>query len=133
MRLLLDTHILVWLATDRAQINRGERLLLEREDTTLLFSVISIWELRVKWRALDRHGNRKGPLPPERALEFLQRSGLELVPLTGSDCAIQLSPPSTHPDPFDEMLLVHAQRLDAQLLTRDGHLRDHPRALIAQP
>ncbi|CAN5389477.1 type II toxin-antitoxin system VapC family toxin [soil metagenome] len=129
MRVLLDTHILLWMARCPERLNRFERDILAIEDTTLLVSVLSIWELRIKWQKFDRHGVRKGEFSPERALIYIEQHDLELVPLSGPELTAVLEPPLLHSDPFDEMLLVHAGRCRAKLLTRDRHLIAHPLAI----
>lgn len=129
MRVLLDTHILLWMARSPHKLNRFERGILVSEDATLLVSAISIWEVRIKWQKFDRHGVRKGEVSPEDALTYLALNDLELVPLSGADLTATLDPPLVHNDPFDEMLLVHAARHNAKLLTRDQQLIGHPLAI----
>lgn len=129
MKLLLDTHFLIWIATAPTKLTDAERVLLAAPDTELLLSVLSLWEVRIKWQALDRDGNRKGRLSPEAALRTAVDSGIALAPLDPDDVTLPLDPPLAHRDPFDEMLLVHAKRLGARLFTRDRALLDHPLAL----
>jgi PIN domain nuclease of toxin-antitoxin system len=95
-------------------------------DSDVHVSSVSIWELRLKWQKLDRHGRRKGTLDPDHALAYVVRSPIILAPLSGQDCAAFLPEPLAHNDPFDEMLLIHAQQLGAKLLTRDRLLLGHP-------
>ncbi len=97
-------------------------------ENELLISPISIWELRLKWQKRHSDGRRKGVLDPEAALSYISASTIELVTLNGADCAMPLVPPLEHGDPFDEQLIIHAQHLDAKLLTRDRLLRSHPLA-----
>ena len=130
MKLLLDTHFLLWLMLRPAQISRLEQAEIESAES-LHASVVSLWEIRIKWNSLDRHGHRKGDTSPEDAMMFIDKSDMRLWPLTGADCIEPLDPPLTHKDPFDEMLIVHAQRLGARLLTRDRLLANHPVALVA--
>jgi len=129
VKLLLDTHFFLWLMQDRARISEAEMQLIEREDVALLISPIVIWEIRLKWNSIDRHGLRKGLLSPEAALKLVGESPMEITPLTAEHCAAPLVPPLPHRDPFDEMLLVHAAQLGARLLTRDRLLVDHPLAI----
>ena len=103
--------------------------LIERDDVDLLISPIVIWEIRLKWNSINRHGLRKGLLSPEAALELIAQSPMKFIPLTAEHCAAPLDPPIPHKDPFDEMLLVHAAQLGARLLTRDRLLVDHPLAI----
>ena len=128
MKVLLDTHFLVWLMNAPEKISLRERAAIDAAES-LHLSVISFWELRAKWRAYDRHGQRKGEVDPMIAVAYAERSGLPVLPLTAGDTAVKLNPPVPHKDLFDEMLLVHARRLGARLLTRDDKLSGHPQAL----
>jgi len=129
MKLLLDTHFLLWMIQDRERLSLAERQLLAREDAILLVSPIVIWEIRLKWNSIDRDGRPKGSLSPKAALDYIAQNAIEIAPLTAEHCAVPLDPPIPHKDPFDEMLLVHASQLGARLLTRDRLLIDHPVAI----
>lgn len=129
MRLILDTHFLIWLAINPDEISVRERGILESGNWDLVVSPVSIWELRLKWQARDRHGVRKGVLSPAAGLAFVKAAPIDLVELTTQDFAAGLAVPIPHKDPFDEMLLIHAQQLGVRLLTRDDDLRRHPLAL----
>ena len=128
MKLLLDTHVLAWLVSDRAQLKARERTAIERHGRTMLVSTVSLWELRLKWRSNSKAAGADGLITPNDALRFCRRLSLEVVPLTVEDVTTTLDTPVPHRDPFDEILLIQAQRLDARLLTRDGALAAHPLA-----
>ncbi|HEX8485441.1 type II toxin-antitoxin system VapC family toxin [Sphingomonas sp.] len=128
MRLLLDTHYVIWFANNTAMMTQSERLAIS-DASSVHVSAVSLWEIRIKWQTRDRHGRRKGTLDPAAALSFIRANSFQLVPLLGEDSIFALSPPIDHRDPFDEMLLVHAGRIGGRLLTRDEKLRDHPLAL----
>ncbi len=125
MKILLDTHMLIWLARAPDRLKSRERNLLGDRRVRAFVSAVSIWELRLKWGRGDVL-HRDELLDPLVALEFSERRGFELAALTPSDCAAALASPIVHRDPFDEQLLIHAQQLDARLLTRDRLLVDHP-------
>lgn len=128
--MLLDTHFLIWAAINPKKITPREQALMSRSD--LLVSVVTILELRIKWQKFGGGSHRRTDLlDPAIALAHIAGNGIELAPLTGEDCAAALATPVSHRDPFDEMLLIHAQRLGAKLLTRDGDLQGHP--LVVQP
>ncbi len=126
MRLLLDTHYVVWMIADPARMTRAEHRAITGTDRDLLISPVSIWEIRLKWQSSSRAGRREGALHPEQALAYIAENAITLVDLTSVDCATILSVPLVHRDPFDEQLLIHAQRLNAKLLTRDRLLVGHP-------
>lgn len=131
MRILLDTHFLIWLATDSEELNAAEIRLLMGQEHDCLLSTISIWELRVKASAMARRGGPVPALLPKDALTFAALNDLPILSPDLDDYAAPLASSLAHTDPFDEMLLVHAQQLGARLLTRDARLSGH--ALAALP
>jgi len=124
MRLLLDTHFVQHLVAEPNKLSRRENALISRSD--IVVSALSIWEFRIKWEKHSGNRRRTDLLDPVKAMRFIVDNEIELAPLTGADCATVLDPPVPHRDPFDEMLLIHAQRLGAKLLTRDRALQGHP-------
>lgn len=130
MRLLLDTHVAVWLARADEQLNTAERQLLLDPATQIAFSAVSIWELRLKWNGFYGSGDRKGRARPDDALAVLRRAGYRELPLTAEHAAAELAVPLAHKDPFDELLLVQAQEEGCKLLTRDARLAGHPLAVM---
>ena len=128
-RLLLDTHFLVWLMQDEHRVGAKERRAIERARGSTYVSALSLWELRLKSETLHRRGKR-GRYPSAIAgHDFSLASGFKVEALTAEVCAASLRHPIDHHDPFDVMLLIHAERLDARLLTRDDRLLAHPLAL----
>lgn len=125
MRLLLDTHFLIWITNAPKVLRARERAVLGGE-SDLMVSSISLLEIRLKWRALEQRGKPHNALSPAKALALIEANGLPLAELSGADIATELTPPVEHTDPFDELLLLHAQQLSAKLLTRDGKLQEHP-------
>ena len=127
MRLLLDTQILIKLMTDRRQLSQRESDAIASADQ-LLISAVSLMELRIKARA-ERRRNLPPSVPaPADALTFCDAHRLDVHSFAGDDAAVRLADDPPHGDPFDELLLAHAQALQAKLLTRDKKLRRHPLA-----
>ena len=131
MRLLLDTHFVLWAATERDKFTQAEFAILIDPGNELLVSAVSLWELRIKWNRHFRSGQRKGPLDPAGVLQAVQRLGLVVEPLTGGQSIVRLDIAPAHSDPFDELLLAVAHHFRARLFTRDADLRGHPLALHA--
>ena len=128
MRLLLDTHIAIWAATDEYDLSDGERA--EIITVTPVISAVSIWETRLKWRSFHASGDRKGIISPDKLLAFITTVGWTLLPLTAHHAVATLQHPLAHKDPFDELLLVQAQEEGLRLLTRDEKLARHPLTLF---
>jgi PIN domain nuclease of toxin-antitoxin system len=129
VRLLLDTHIVVWAALDPDALTGAERRYMADPDTPLVLSAVAVWELRLKWHSFHISGVRKGPIDPAAVVAFGAAMDWDLLPLTARHAATQLAQPLAHKDPFDELLLVQAQEEDLRLLTRDAKLAGHPFAL----
>jgi len=128
LRLLLDTHFLVWVAADVRRITPHERAILSDEDVEIVCSTVSLWELRLKWQTVSLSGERKGPIAPDVLLGVAQRAGWTILPLTPEHAVTTLEVPVAHKDPFDELLLVQAQVEGVRFLTRDEALVGHPLA-----
>ncbi len=90
-----------------------------------VLSVVSLWELRLKWGSFGPTGIRKGPVDPLVVLGFAQIVNWEVLPLTADQATAVLREPLAHRDPFDELLLIQAQHEGICLLTRDALLLRH--------
>lgn len=128
MRLLLDTHFLVWIALDKGDLTPRDRAFLRNPQLEIVCSVVSLWELRLKWNSVTPAAVRKGPIAPEGLLSLAVTAGWTLLPLRPEHAVAALDVPISHKDPFDELLLVQAQVEGMRLLTRDKALAGHPLA-----
>ncbi|MDQ1674279.1 MAG: hypothetical protein QOC98_2841 [Frankiaceae bacterium] len=118
-RLLLDTHVWLWMVADPGRLSPEARDELADMDNTLLFSAASGWEIAVK------HGLGKLILPSaprDYVPDRLRRSGV--LPLAVElDHVLRVSElPPHHRDPFDRLLVAQAQALDLRLVTADSQL-----------
>ena len=129
MRLLLDTHIVIWAALDPNALLETERRWMAAADTPLVLSAVALWELRLKWHSFHISGGRKGPVDPAAVVGFAAGVAWEFLPLTAHHAAAELAHPLKHKDPFDELLLIQAQEEGMRLLTRDSKLAGHPFAV----
>jgi PIN domain nuclease of toxin-antitoxin system len=131
LRLLLDTHIAFWLASDYSRLKPGELAAALEPDNDIAVSAASIWELRIKWFKHYRSGERKGPADPLELLVAFKRMNIPVLALSAEHSATGLHHQINHQDPFDELLLTVAQEMGCKLLTRDKNLRGHPLAFHA--
>jgi len=128
LNILLDTHFIIWMATDPSQLLPHEREVLDSEDNQIIVSPVSIREIRLKWASSYASGTRKGVLDPIDALAYVRSAELSMLLLDLETAAAPLLVPLAHKDPFDELLLVQAQQSGSQLFTRDRLLLAHPLA-----
>ena len=125
MRLLLDTHYLIWLV-GRPELLSSEEQALLAGDVALLASPLSVWEVRLKWQTRRGDGQRKLDVSPRQIIEAADFLGCDWLAVDAAVLGTPLDHPLPHRDPFDEMLLVQAQQAEAKLLSRDALLVGHP-------
>ena len=113
MKLLIDTHLLLWAAADMLPENAIPYF--ANEDNELLFSSASIWEVIIK-RSLNRPDFQIDPVALYWGL--LDNSYTELV-ITSRHALSVASLPQIHKDPFDRILIAQSKVEDAALLTSD--------------
>ena len=121
MRLLLDTHILIWAADDR-NLSTALRALIEDEDNELAFSVASLWEMAIK-AALRRDEFR---FDVGRLLQKLLDNGYAEIAVTGAHAVALAALPPVHKDPFDRMLVAQATVEGLTLITADPIVARYP-------
>lgn len=118
MKLLLDTHVLLWAAGQPAKLSQSARRELEHPDNEIIFSAASLWEITIK-NSLGREDFRVEPRLLRRGL--LDNGYLEL-PVTGQHAVSVDRLPPLHKDPFDRLLLAQALIEGVVLLTTDTQL-----------
>ena len=119
MALLLDTHILVWIANGDKRLSTAAFDAIMDPDNSLLLSAVNAWE----YADLEQRGRFDGSGPLEPLLETLGVTTLDL-PATVWTAAAEL--PDIHRDPIDRMMIAHAQALDVHLVSADKNVRKYP-------
>jgi PIN domain nuclease of toxin-antitoxin system len=122
MKLLLDTHVLLWAAGSPAQLPPAARAMLDDPDNELLFSAASLWEIAIK-RGLGRADFQVDARVLRRGL--LDNGYLEL-PITSEHAVFIDSLPAIHKDPFDRILIAQATVEGITLLTADALVAQYP-------
>lgn len=115
MRLLLDTHVVLWELSGERTVGPRARAAIQ-DASELLFSVVSYAEIGVKVSV--------GKLKVPRTLTHeIAKSGLRTLPLTAADGLAVADLPLHHRDPFDRLLLAQAVREGLTLVSADARLR----------
>ena len=122
MKLLLDTHLLLWAASQPNRLSTVALQLIDNPANELLFSAASIWEVVIK-RGLGRSDFQADPRLLRRGL--LDNGYSELPILSDHVVAIQSLPP-IHKDPFDRLLVAQATVAGITLLTADPVVSEYP-------
>jgi PIN domain nuclease of toxin-antitoxin system len=122
MKLLLDTHLLLWAAGKPNRLPAAARKLIDSPANELLFSAASVWEVAIK-RGLGHSDFRADPRLLRRGL--LDNGYTELPILSDHVVAIESLPP-VHKDPFDRLLVAQATVEGITLLTADSIVAEYP-------
>lgn len=115
MRLLLDTHIALWLLRDAPELSPAARQQIDAAKEIYVSSA-SIWEATIKARL------GKLPLNPARLVSQLQADGVLPLAVTWEHARAVHDLPDLHRDPFDRLLLAQSQVEPLHLLTHDALL-----------
>jgi PIN domain nuclease of toxin-antitoxin system len=115
VRVLLDTHLLLWALGSPLKLSAETRKLVDTSEVYV--SAASIWEISIK--------SALGKLKADAAkvLAAIQPAGLSLLPITGEHAARVARLPSHHKDPFDRILIAQASTEPMILLTNDKALK----------
>lgn len=115
MRVLLDTHVLLWMLMEPQRLAQPLRAALEDPGHEVLFSAVNIWEVAIK-KSLGKPGFDFGP---DDVLQAARATGLEELPVRAEHAARVSSLEPLHQDPFDRLLIAQALCEPARLLTAD--------------
>jgi len=122
VRVLLDTHLLLWTSVRPDLLSNAAQALFDDPDNELFFSVVSIWEVAIK-RGLGRSDFLVDPSVLRRGL--LENGYRELTITADHAIAVGLLP-AIHGDPFDRILIAQATVEAITLLTSDPIVARYP-------
>ncbi len=122
MKLLLDTHLLLWAAGEPKRLSKQARALIENADNELLFSAASLWEIAIK-RSLGRSDFQTDVRLLRRGL---LDNGYSELPIVSEHVVAVESLPPLHKDPFDRILVAQATVEGITLLTTDSFVAQYP-------
>ena len=123
MRVLLDTHVLLWALAEPEKLPKSARALLEDPDTEMLFSAASIWEIAIKASI----GRLALEIKPGAIAKAAVDSGMAELPVRSSAAATVAELPVHHRDPFDRLLIAQAIAEPAKFCTVDKALSAYGR------
>ena len=118
MRLLLDTHVLLWAVIEPKRLSTEIQVLLENPDHEVLFSAASVWEMAIKAVL----GRADFQVPPATIVDAAQASGFIELPVRAAAALKVASLPHHHRDPFDRLLVAQAMTEPVALYTADALL-----------
>jgi PIN domain nuclease of toxin-antitoxin system len=123
MRVLLDTHVFLWVVADDGRLRPSARGLLE-EAERIHVSAASIWEIAIK-AALG-----KIDADPRELIDAIEASGFEELPVSARHAAGVRELPPHHADPFDRLLVAQAMAEPMRLVTADRALKAYSELVV---
>jgi PIN domain nuclease of toxin-antitoxin system len=113
VRLLLDTHVLLWWLADDRKLTRAARTIIANPDNEVIVSSASLWEIAIK-AALGRIEVELDDLEPAIA-----RNGFRPLPIGFRHALTAGRLPVVHRDPFDRMLIAQASVDELRVVSHD--------------
>jgi PIN domain nuclease of toxin-antitoxin system len=122
MKILLDTHLLLWAADASSQLSQEAAAIICDADNLLLFSAASIWEIAIK-RGLRRDDF---DVDPRLLRAGLHHNGYSELPINSAHAIAVTNLPPIHKDPFDRILIAQSLVEGITLLTSDATVARYP-------
>ncbi|MDR2559097.1 MAG: type II toxin-antitoxin system VapC family toxin [Oscillospiraceae bacterium] len=124
MKILIDTHLLLWAAAGELPVKAASYI--EDKTNTLLFSPASIWEVAIK----SGLGREDFVADPISFYSGLLGAGYQELPISGRHALLVSTLPPLHKDPFDRILLAQATSEGIPFLTSDKLLSQYSGSVI---
>ena len=121
MKLLLDTHLLIWASSMPRRLSSSALAYLEDSDNEIIYSVASLWEVAVKFS----RGKPDFLIEPKAFREGLKRNGFRELPVLAEHAIAEAGLPPIHKDPFDRLLIAQSQVEGVLLLTADDWIAQY--------
>ena len=118
MRVLLDTHILIWALIQPARLPSEADDVIGDDRNEILFSAVNIWEIAIKVRL----GRRDFGFEPDIILSAAKATGFVELPIEARTGPLLRHLPDHHHDPFDRLLVAQAIDAGVEFLTSDAAL-----------
>ncbi len=127
MKLILDTHIWLWMQVEPSRLNQSVIELISDTGNEVILSAASSWEIAIKYAL----GRLPLPVPPaDYVSSRMARSGTKGLPIEHRHALQVATLPLHHRDPFDRLLVAQTQLEDATLVSKDKQLQAYDVPLI---
>ena len=132
MKLLLDTHIMIWALTDDPRLSQSARNLLSSPENIILFSMASLWEIAIK----NQKAPEKCPYHENEILQYCIQAGYLPLEIKSAH-VLGLRELKTKPDrylsnydPFDRMIISQAKSENCTVLSHDTSFQNYDESCI---
>ena len=127
MKILLDTHILIWILKDSPLLSSGTRMLLVAPETELYYSSVSIAEISIKHKVHPKEMVLSGAEVDDE----MHKLGCVPLDFKANHAAALDSVPLLHRDPFDRMLVAQAKAEGMKIMSHDRQFPQYGNFVIA--
>lgn len=127
MKILLDTHMIIWSLTNDPQLPYTARSLISDPENMMIISTVSLWEIAIK----NQKNPAKCPYHEDRILEYCAAAGYEILNilpahiLTIRNLKIQAGRELSNLDPFDRLLIAQAKTENCVILSHDSNFENY--------
>jgi PIN domain nuclease of toxin-antitoxin system len=132
MKILLDTHMIIWALTNDAQLSCKAREMILDPENVVCCSTVSLWEIAIK----NQKNPEKCPYHEKRILEYCMAAGYELIQIIPSHVlairSLRIRDGRTliNTDPFDRLLIAQAKAEECVLLSHDRNFENYQEKCI---
>lgn len=118
MKILVDTHVLLWALSDPERLSEQARMAIADPANVVFVSMASLWEIGIK--------QSLGKIElPNTFYTALKTAGFEILPIQLSHVQLVVTLPFHHRDPFDRMLVAQAQQEQLMLVSCDAEIKKY--------
>lgn len=123
MRLLLDTHIILWALDDNPQLSDQAKALIVDRKNDIYYSSASVWETTIKYMAKPDKIHISG----SKLSELCRKMGYRMLPIVDNhvkalETLIYHNPSQAHNDPFDRIMVAQAKADGLKFMTHDSKI-----------
>ncbi|WP_373518109.1 type II toxin-antitoxin system VapC family toxin [Pricia sp.] len=126
MKLLLDTHAVIWLITGDERLPKRTKAIIENKDNTSFVSIASLWEMGIK-HSLGKLNLKTGL---SEIFDLIDESGLNLLSITPSHILTNTTLDFHNKDPFDRLIISQAQCEGFTVDSKDGLFKNYKIKLL---
>lgn len=133
MKLLLDTHMIIWALTNDSRLPYAAREMIGSPDNIVFFSTASLWEIAVK----NQKNPEKCPYNEKEIMQYCLESGFEPMTILPShilairDLKVRPGRQLSNQDPFDRLLAAQAKAEGCRFITHDKNLENYDEKCIS--
>ena len=131
MKLLLDTHILLWYVTNDSKLSVQAKTWIDDLQNEVYYSLVSLWEVSIKHQI----SSSKMPVSDEELSVYAEQSGIRCLNLTKRHISLiktlhRNENAKPHHDPFDRILICQAKAENMMFITHDSLIPDYGESCV---